>query len=360
VSLSPGARSGHELPVYPSYYPHEIVIETIDRTAAGRELSAGKLHAYLSKSPVIPAGAANLEWVASLGSLVLLSINPSSAASEERACAVARGLLRKMHEDGGELIVHPYPVTPMHGDYLDHADLAEAAAARYLAGASEDLGGLKVRAEGGSASLIRPELLANGEDWDAAITAIDVGHLVASAMFSTNAWLGPRWVRMGWYHAYRVLADTVDEARRRRVEEDVQRLTSERYEGAVARINLERDLLATLTASCRTLVAGYTLKRNYFNDEFSAGVENIGYDALEGFVSPMFLRTVKLKDFPWNGWLRLGIDVPGKAAWNPVAGFGDEFGRLMWFAVGDPALLPSPYDAGWTLNRFSQVSAAPQ
>jgi hypothetical protein len=69
---------------------------------------------------------------------------------------------------------------------------------------------------------------------------------------------------------------------------------------------------------------------------------------------------VKLKDFPWNGWLKLGITAPPAAAWNPVAGFSDDFGRLMWFAVGDPAAIPSPYDHGWVLNRISEVEASPR
>ena len=55
------------------------------------------------------------------------------------------------------------------------------------------------------------------------------------------------------------------------------------------------------------MVAGYTVKREYVNVEFSAGIENIGYDAIEGLPRPIFIRTVKLKDFPWNGWLALGI-----------------------------------------------------
>ena len=37
------------------------------------------------------------------------------------------------------------------------------------------------------------------------------------------------------------------------------------------------------------------------------GIENIGYDAIDGVHSPIFIRTVKLKDFPWNGSLVLGI-----------------------------------------------------
>jgi hypothetical protein len=113
--------------------------------------------------------------------------------------------------------------------------------------------------------------------------------------------------------------------------------------------------VAVLTAGCHALVAGYTVKREYFNAEFSAGIENIGFDALDGFNSPIFIRTVKLKDFPWNGWLALGIGEPPSAAWNPIAGFNDAFGRMMWSAIGDPALLPSPYDSEWMFNRISDV-----
>ncbi len=127
------------------------------------------------------------------------------------------------------------------------------------------------------------------------------------------------------------------------------------FNGLVERVNIERDLVASLTAGCRNTVAGYTVKREYFNAEFSAGVENVGYDAIDGLRSPMFIRTVKLKDFPWNGWLMLGIDAQPKAAWNPIAGMTDQFGRLMWFTVGDPALIPSPYGAGWMLNRISDI-----
>jgi hypothetical protein len=74
----------------------------------------------------------------------------------------------------------------------------------------------------------------------------------------------------------------------------------------------------------------------------------------------MFLRTVKLKDFPWNGWLQLGLDARPAAAWNPIGGFTDAFGRLMWFAIADPAAIPSPYEATWTLNRVSEVEASPK
>ena len=73
--------------------------------------------------------------------------------------------------------------------------------------------------------------------------------------------------------------------------------------------------------------------------------------------SAIFLRTVKLKDFPWNGELALALAPPPAAAWNPIAGFTDPFGRLMWSAIGDPALLPSPYGSEWMFNRVSDVES---
>jgi hypothetical protein len=112
-----------------------------------------------------------------------------------------------------------------------------------------------------------------------------------------------------------------------------------------------------LTAQCDTVVAGYTVKREFFNAEYSAGIENVGFDSIEGLNSAMFIRTAKLKDFPWNGWLALAIADSPKAAWNPIAGMDDRFGRLMRFSIGDPALLAAPYDSGWMLNRIADLPA---
>jgi hypothetical protein len=86
-------------------------------------------------------------------------------------------------------------------------------------------------------------------------------------------------------------------------------------------------------------------------------VENVGYDALEGLASAIFPRTVKLRDFPWNGWLQAAGPAAPADAWNPVVGgFGDAFGRLVWWALADPAFLPSPHGGGWIDNRVN-VSA---
>jgi hypothetical protein len=82
----------------------------------------------------------------------------------------------------------------------------------------------------------------------------------------------------------------------------------------------------------------------------------VAYDAQAGLGSAIFLRTVKLKDFPWNGWLQVGTDAKPGGAWNPVGGFTDETGRLLWSGLGDPAYLPAPRADDWVANRVRPLS----
>jgi hypothetical protein len=356
------ARGGHEQPVYPSYYPQEIEIATVAPQAAADLLRAGKLHAYVGiPHPVSTSPDPSIGFVESLGSFLVVRLNPASAlaAEEAAACAAARAIVRGMASVAGAgVTLHPYPVTPWHGDYLNHIDRAEAERARVLAGDAPPLREFpRLRAGSELArSLIPAQWPVAGADWDAAIEEVSVAEIVGASTVALNGWLGPAQVRAGWFHAYRVLGSAP-------LQEKAQALLARIEAGDVVspveRINLERELVRSLLAGCRTVVAGYTLKREPFNAQYSTGIENISYDALEGLSSPMFLRTVKLKDFPWNGWLQLGIAAAPDSAWNPIGGFTDPFGRLAWYALSDAAAIPSPYEAGWTLNRISDVEAAP-
>jgi hypothetical protein len=359
---APMARSGHELPVYPSYYPHEIEIAAMAPERAAELMPSGKLHAYVGGPPAFAAAPDDkIGMVESLGAFVVVRLNPDSPHAKDgvSACTTVATIVRDMgaRASGSGFVVHPYPVTPFHGDYLAHADRAAAA----LIGEAAPLpGDLKVRASGLARDLARREWLSDGT-WDAAIEEVSAAGLVADATVALNGWLGPRWTRSGWFHAYRLLEGSItDGARKQEMQAMVARLQTGAYADNVERLNLERELVGLLASGCRTMVAGYTVKREHFNAEFSAGIENISFDALEGFRSPMFLRTVKLKDFPWNGWLQLGIAGQPTSAWNPIGGFTDPFGRLMWFAIADPAAIPSPYEAAWTLNRISEVEASPK
>src|SRR5207247_2525671 len=120
---------------------------------------------------------------------------------------------------------------------------------------------------------------------------------------------------------------------------DLVQRARERSAGAVPRVRAAGVLKSTLsaagisvtadaqaTAGCERVVLGYTLRREALNADYNEGVENIAVDSQAGVASPIFLRTVKLKDFPWNGWLHVGAEGGARAAWNPVAGFSDPAG----------------------------------
>jgi hypothetical protein len=358
-------RGGHELPVYPSFYPHEIEIKTIAPDVAGSLLQQSKIHAYLGNELQLSGSAPDLIGaVESLGSLVTVRINPQSsyAKVDATACAVTRAVARTIGSHNPDVILHPYPITPLHGDYLPHIDLAEAAKKRLLSDAQVEptIQNLKVKAADAFAKRLLPAGSAAPESaWDVEIKETSLPELVASTMTVVNGWLVPPAARSGWYQAYLALRDSVDVGARERIEADLQRIQSGDFDGPVDRINLERAVVTALVSDCRQAVVGYTLKREYFSAEFSAGIENIAFDSLMGLNAGIFIRTVKLKDFPWNGGLSLGIDAPPTSAWNPITGFSDRFGRLMWSAVADPAVLPSPYDQGWMANRISEVQSSP-
>jgi hypothetical protein len=353
------ARGGHEVPVYPSYYPHEIKVESVPPERAAELLGDAKLHAYLGPEPRFTGGVPkSVRAVESLGNFVVVRVNPAHSAPDERAsCDIVEAVVGDMAGRDG-FVFHPYPVTPFDGDYVYHVDRAEAEKARLLGQPAAQPPNLRVKADGELVGLVRPEWREEGPDWDAAVEAIGTAELVAGSSNAVNGWYGPPWRKAGWFHAELMLADaTGDLVARQRAEGSAQRLESGNYRDAVERVNLERDLVATLNAGCRKRIAGYTIKRQYFSAEFTNGIENIGFDSIDGLDSPFFIRTVKLKDFPWNGWLSLGIDAPPEAAWNPIAGFTDRFGRLLWSAIGDPALFSAPYDSGWMLNRIADVQS---
>lgn len=360
------AYSGHEIPIYPSYYPQEIRIEAVDVGAAGRLLAEAKIHAYVGRSPIFAdAPPEHLRRIESLGSYVVLSLARSATRTDEgAACALMQAMMRTLASAEHGLSFHPYPVTPLHAEYLHHVDLADAARRRWLtAPASGAVAGseLRVQARGALAQrLVRAHWHEATADASATLEAIEVRDLVAPEHFNLNGWSGPPWLKAAWFHGYRLLADDLGEPGRRETAERLaERLRTGSYTGEVEGANLERELLALLTAGCRRAVVGFTRKHEYFNADYSAGIENVGYDSHAGLNSAIFLRTVKLKDFPWNGWLRLGVAGAPQAAWNPIAGFDDDAGRLIWHALGDPGLFPTPYDAGWEPNRFTDVQLTP-
>ena len=95
----------------------------------------GKIQAYVGEgSSFAGAPPERIRAIESLGAFVVVRDQPGVRALRDRgsACAVVKASCARLPAQSG-FIPHPYPVTPFHGDYLHHADLAAAAKARFSA-----------------------------------------------------------------------------------------------------------------------------------------------------------------------------------------------------------------------------------
>jgi hypothetical protein len=340
------------MPFYPGYYPQEIRIETLTPAGAAPLLRNSTLHAYVGGDPFggarLPANVAAAE---SLGGYVVAQLG--GAASAETRCATARRVGKSLGAARAGYRPHPYAVTPYHADYLLQWDLARTAH-RAVEAASAGAP-LRLVPRGPVPSLLlKPPKDRAGEpkDWqEVGVEQVDLDGLLAGQAAGAGAAFAPPWLKEGWFHAYLLQAPAITDAAARRAVEDLyRRLVTFAYVGPAERADLERRLVQRLAAGCERPVLGYTVRREVFNSEFSQGIENVAWDSHRGFSSEIFVRTAKLKDFPWNGWMKIGAPRPS-AAWNPIAGFTDGPGRLLWAALGDPALLPAPYGAGVVAHR---------
>lgn len=351
------AWAGHESPFYPSFYPQEIRLQVVSPAAAGRPLAHAAIHAYVGADPFAGhAAPPDTAVVESLGAYVVLTMNTSGRLADRGTrCAAAGSVMRALARKPG-LVFHPYPVTPYHRDYQDHADLAEAAQRGYRSaqgGAAASRGLIVAASDAAAAGLLGIRESRPSPAWEARVATIEIDALLARNSIRFAGWVGPPWYKQGWFGAYLVMAEFVsDRNLRADVDRIYRRLVAGDYRGPEEQVNLERSLVSGLRQGCERLVAGYTLRHEYFNTAYSPGIENVGFDSHSGLNSAVFVRTAKLKDFPWNGWLRIGVAARPAAPWNPVGGFGDAFGRLMWAALSDPALLPGPYNGGWMANRL--------
>jgi hypothetical protein len=364
VAFGGQGGAGHSVGHFPSYYPDEIRIDVVNPEAAAKSLADETLHAYVGSVPKftqpIPS---HVKSVRSLGSVLVLSFDRASnrfAKSEDR-CAAAHGITAALGtERAGGFVFHPYPITPYHADYLHHVDRIEAAKATVGTGPAQ-AAPMSIGARGTLAeTVVQSRFGAATDRADVALEAVPADDLISAAGVHLDGWSGPPWVKEGWFQAYRLLSPAVDDASRAEVDDIFERLLHGELRGGLAeRVDLERRLVSRLTAGCSRMVVGYAPREEYFNEAYPPGVENIAYDSIAGLNAPIFVRTAKLKDYPWNGKLHLAVRDPPHSAWNPVAGFTDGMGRLLWSAVGDPAMLAFPFNASWMPNRvqpeFSKV-----
>ncbi len=348
--------AGHQVGHYPSYYPDEIRIDVMDPATAGKALGAETVHAYVGGPPSFPGPVpGHVKRVTSLGAFVVLSLEGASARfpSSEARCAAARSILADLRSKNTDrLVFHPYPVTPYHADYLHHVDRIEAVMGA-LENAVRPAQPVKVAGRDPlERAIVEAKWCASADAGEFVLRSMPVEELIAAAGGQIDGWSGPPWIREGWFHAYQLLAGGLDAAQREAVDQDYEALTHGEARSFAEHVDTERRLVAALTDPCRRLVVGYVPREEYFDDRYPEGIENVGYDSLSGLNAPVFVRTAKLKDYPWNGKLHLAVEEGSYVGWNPVAGFEDRMGRLVWSAVGDPAVIAYPANASWMPNRF--------
>ena len=181
------AHAGHEAPFYPSFYPQEIRIETVDPAAAAAGWPTTRVHAYVGDD-VFAGGpvAADAVVVDSLRSYLVLTFDAVSGryatagSNAQTRCTATGRILRALAPGSASYVPHAYPVTPYHADYLEQFDLAQRAQAQYLAQSDAVPPGppLRIRAIGSlAATLVPAEWKANAGEWDATLEDINVDRL---------------------------------------------------------------------------------------------------------------------------------------------------------------------------------------
>jgi hypothetical protein len=350
--------AGHSVGHYPSYYPDEIRIEALDPVAAAKSLSDATLHAYVSAAPDFAGRVPDhVRSVTSLGAFLVLSFDTAAPAfaSAEARCTAARGIASYIaREKVANFVFHPYPVTPFHSDYVHHLDRIETVLAA-IQGAPSPVSH-RIGARGALAdTIVKARFGAAANGADVTLEEVSIDGIIAAAGIPFDGWSGLPWVKEGWFQAHQLLAPRLDAGRRQAADETYEHLIRGETIGFTERVNLERSLIAGLTGGCERMVVGYAPRNEYYDDRYPDGIENVAFDSLGGLNSPVFFRTVKLKEYPWNGKLHLGVRDRSRSAWNPVAGFSDVTGRLVWSAVGDPAMIHFPFNASWMPNRVQST-----
>src|SRR5262249_59065832 len=93
------ARGGHELPIYPSFYPHEIEIRSLAPTQAAQALHEGRIQAYVGHGMSFSgAPPRELQAIESLGSFILVRTHPAYLRRRNDAtdCAVVATVMRAL------------------------------------------------------------------------------------------------------------------------------------------------------------------------------------------------------------------------------------------------------------------------
>ena len=238
------------------------------------------------------------------------------------------------------MVPHRYPITPYHADYIGHADRDADTKPSVLATADAGVP-VTVRAQNaGSEDMVLHRLALHPTDWDIRFDEVAINEVLRAANVGFNAWPAPPWVKEGWFQAYHLLQPAVSgAAERKHADELYRRLVEADYRDLAERLNIARELITELTRGCDRAVIGYRLRREFYSDDFSNGIENIAVDSQFGFNSAVVAAHAQAQGsavewlaptghrHPRNRSLEPGCRVHGRAR---PAGVGDRRRRCVF------------------------------
>ena len=290
VAIVTVARGGHELPIYPSYLSARDRDQD-DRARPRRRGAARGQDPCLCRTRLELRGPAAGRAPRDRDARLVRRRADQSAigAGAGRSVGLRRGQDGHPRTRGTEPTssLHPYPVTPLHGDYLHHADLAAAAKARALRTAMRR----RARPQGEGE---RPSARATG--WSATASGLGcrdhrnrrdraggVGDLgderLAGAALAAHRLVPCRAVAGGCARAIRPRSNAV--AIEPAAPQEPASFPGSSSASIWSATWSRRSRAAVGSSSPATRV-----KREYVNVEYSAGIENIGYDAHRGPAFP--------------------------------------------------------------------------
>jgi len=358
--------AGHENVQYQSYYPHEIRFLQVDNLDLAIKLfknttTSGRvegLHLYLGKTDKAETKAnytlKYLDFITNIYLLRFSEFNQHLRNSTIRSI-IAYGCIKR-NELAKEMLTSPLfiPLLPYHRETSYVKDFEDRLKTIECTDLLKELKILKVGFTAGQADLadkiieqiksntgfkLNVVKVSSSNDWDILVTRIDMSSYFLSKLSYIN----------GVYYGIDVFEGATF----------IRDLFLNGKEKPEQRIMSEEDLfLYTRSIVLEWYENGFTYPLMYdteyyiYNDDYDEGLHNMAWSPLVGLTEPSaFFRTVKIKLFPWNGWLLVGSPTVDKCKFNPFLVPSDQTCYGLWSVLSDPAFVLNPYNLTFEPNR---------
>lgn len=358
--------AGHENVQYQSYYPHEIRFLQVDNLDSALKLmrnttTSGRvqgLHLYMemSKKEEV-SGITSVKFLEQITKIYYLKFSEFNQHLKNKTLrtALSYGCINRV-ELAKEMKTNPLfiPLLPQHRETSYVKDFEEMLKTVNCGNVSHKLGNLKVgftpaeeavaekivgQIKHNAGSNINVEKVRDSDAWDILVAGVDVPGYVFSKLkyingvfYGTDSFDGITFIRDLFLAG--------------------KNITEQRIKNEADLFLYTRLLVSDWYENSFTHPLMYDLQYYVYNDDYDEGLHNMAWSPLVGFLEPSaFFRTVKIKLFPWNGWLLVGSPSVDKCRFNPFLVPGDATCYGLWSVLSDPAFVLNPYNLTFEPNR---------